>query len=292
MSLFLVALFGVFMIFGYVCRNLMQIQVFKIVRMYKTIKYANWSTPSIKHTFIHFDILEKPKRRCKSAPPNLFAHCMQEEKKQPCRKKIKRSRKTVIADDDEHALREFAAQARADLWYILARRLLRKNQRAAMHWSRLSAAIVIAFSTPKKRATLTRQAFEFVARSGASWDDFVSFHKIGIMKCKHEDSVEIWISDDLMTSPKMRMLLDASQKFMELLRKCQAVLWLPQNVPLAFPWSHDYPIATLQAKAFLACGIHPREQRVMRRKQSISQATLGEAGILPGDIIDIFQNPL
>ena len=86
---------------------------------------------------------------------------------------------------------------------------------------------------------------------------------------------------------KVKSLIRAAKYFRALARRYQIMLHLPDRRMCVFPWEPDYPIGALQSKAFCECGLPRDRQRLQCLGQDIQGATLGAAGVLPGDVIDV-----
>lgn len=243
----------------------------------------------VKNTFVHFQIYTViAPSRSKSAPPVLIscwtssARAGKRRIKSTAAASIKRAKEI----DDDAALRDFKAQAHQERWTTWAVRLLSRRCAFSWRWTRLARALSGKNLQPILRATLSTRAFMHVLQYGMRPLDFIQFHRASVLRSRGA-MVEVWANDAVAQGTKVRNLILAVEHFLALARRCEIMLHLPNRCVFSLRWHPDFPIGALQSKALGECGLPPERQRLQCLRQDLQGDTVGQSGVLPGDVIDI-----
>ena len=263
----------------------------------------------VRKTFIHFEIYDRRlPSRAKSAPPILLT-CFSEpailltcsavpgpghivpngESRKHKKRKSGKARKNATVSDDEVALRDFAAQAREEYWAIWAQHLLSRLRRVICHWDRMMRTVTRKHVEPVWHATLCRRAFTHVVQYAMPNPfDLIHFRSASVLRA-NKGLVEVWASEAIAQSTKVKSLIRAAKHFVGLARRREIMLRLPNRSMFVLPWEPDFPIGALQGRTLCECGVPPERQRLQCLGLVIHGDTLGQSHILPGDVIEVIE---
>ena len=248
------------------------------------------SSIPVKNTFVHFSIFEcGANHRSRSAPPVLSSCCVVLARCGEKRKKAsKAARKRTACVDEAAALREFAARAHVERWAAWAAFLFRRRHAIAWRWARTARAIRQKMLRPVLRATLSGNAFKHVLQYAMRPFDLIHFYHASVLRAVGS-KFEIWASDATAQATKVRNLTRAAEYFSALAKRGEVMIHLPNRHAILLRWEHDFPIGAMQPKVFFECGIPPEKQLFQCSGRSVQGGTLGRAGVVPGDVIDVIE---
>jgi hypothetical protein len=250
--------------------------------------WPNWTLP-IKNTFVHFAFFEyQEPRRSKSAPPAaLFLSVNQSGVGRKQKRQV--DSRTRVADPDEAALRDFAAQVRKERWVFLATRMLLRSREIAWRWNRMARTLLKTYFQPARRATCSGRVFaQIMYHSMQSPLDIVHLHRASVLRATGR-SFEVWATGAIVQAPKVRNFICCAQRFTTLAKQCQIMLRLPDRRTIILPWEPDFPIGALQGKALCQCGLPPEKQCLQCLGRPIQKETVGASGVRPGDVIEVIE---
>lgn len=252
----------------------------------------------IKNTFIHFcryDNSESQRRRSTSAPPRVVfkennVGNQHRSGGQSVSKQSRNSSHWMEQEEklkDEHVLKEFASIARRERWVSWSMRISQRNKRLLQCWQSLTHRLTTAAAKPRIAVIISRRSFNNIVQHFIRYVDLFRFHAFSIFRPSGSDKVEIWLREWMKHAPSISMILKAAENFNNLCRQCQVLLRLPGGNMYGLPWSPSFPVARLHAQAAHDCAIPTEKQRLLCLGKDVVEETLGEANIMPGDLLII-----
>jgi hypothetical protein len=244
----------------------------------------------IKNTF--YDVIEVEEelpKRSQSAPPRLFGARQTSAKSSSRRARRTAAKRQNRSGDEDHALEEFAAVARVERWWLLAKKLMAAAVRARLVSARTS--LPPGPDIPSMQLELPKPLFmELAALVFESEGDILFLVRLGVLRIKPgADAIQIWSAQACLNHDVMRILLGTGRGLISMANDGVFQVTCGGMRPIVLRYTARFRLEDL--RALLLVQTLPPFRLVHLRQDLVGDGFLSDYGVGPGSCI-LLQSPI